>query len=69
VKNPTELLIDITRGQWKPAQYFANAAAEFNDWYHKAYAAGLAIRVLRRSHEVWEDWRAIATGLEDQGVN
>jgi hypothetical protein len=41
VKNPAGLLVDAIRGQWKPAQRSASATAEFNDWYHKAYAAGL----------------------------
>jgi hypothetical protein len=41
VKNPAGLLVDAIRGQWKPAQSTPNVMAEFNDWYHKAYAAGL----------------------------
>lgn len=41
VKNPAGLLVDAIRGQWKPAQRSASATAEFNHWYHKAYAAGL----------------------------
>jgi len=41
VKNPAGLLVDAIRGRWKPAQRSARATAEFNDWYHKAYAAGL----------------------------
>lgn len=41
VKNPAGLLVDAVRGQWKPAQRSSSATAEFNDWYHKAYAAGL----------------------------
>jgi hypothetical protein len=41
VKNPAGLLVDAIRGQWKPAQRSTSATAEFNDWYHKAYAAGL----------------------------
>jgi len=41
VKNPAGLLVDAIRGQWKPAQRSASATAEFNDWYRKAYAAGL----------------------------
>jgi hypothetical protein len=41
VKNPAGLLVDAIRGQWKPAQSTPSVMAQFNDWYHKAYAAGL----------------------------
>ncbi|MBD2120194.1 hypothetical protein [Trichocoleus sp. FACHB-262] len=41
VKNPAGLLVDAIRGQWKAAQRSTSATSEFNDWYHKAYAAGL----------------------------
>jgi hypothetical protein len=41
VKNPAGLLVDAVRGRWKPAQRSSGAAAEFNNWYHQAYAAGL----------------------------
>jgi hypothetical protein len=41
VKNPAGLLVDAIRGHWRPAQRSTGVTAEFNDWYHKAYAAGL----------------------------